>query len=343
MIWIDIKFANLVSSYLQEYKVKGQTPFLANFRCPYCGDSKKKKNKKRGYFYQKKGGLFFKCHNCGEGKTLENFLKTVNHNVWSQYKTELYMQGDSGSNKNFDHMTQFEQPVFEKTEKPPERLIDRVLDRLDTLPDDHEAVRYVRGRLIPEHALSRLYHIDNISDIHQLNPKYADKIDGKEPRLIIPFYNRNGKLIGMDCRGMRNESLRYISVRIDEDEPMIFNLDGINMDHQVYVVEGPLDSFFLPNCCAVGNSDLKKLEGHIQNGIYVLDNQPRNKQIVAIYNKMMKAGFRVCVWPEQITSKDINDMILKEGLTATQVKAIIDNNSFEGLKLKMAIQDWRKI
>jgi hypothetical protein len=34
------------------------------FRCPYCGDSKRNPIKARGYIFPYKGRLFFKCHNC---------------------------------------------------------------------------------------------------------------------------------------------------------------------------------------------------------------------------------------------------------------------------------------
>ena len=49
MIWIDTKYANLLSAKLERYVVKKHNPFLANFRCPICGDSQKSKTKARGY------------------------------------------------------------------------------------------------------------------------------------------------------------------------------------------------------------------------------------------------------------------------------------------------------
>ena len=59
MDYIDTRFINLVSSRLQKFKkVK---PDLYNFRCPVCGDSKKHKNKARGYLYAVKNNTNFKC------------------------------------------------------------------------------------------------------------------------------------------------------------------------------------------------------------------------------------------------------------------------------------------
>ena len=53
MSYLDTKYINLASASLQKYKkVKNG---LWTFRCPYCGDSKKNKNKTRGYIFSVKG------------------------------------------------------------------------------------------------------------------------------------------------------------------------------------------------------------------------------------------------------------------------------------------------
>ena len=47
-LWLDVKYAGLLSVQLDKYKVKQQNPYLSNFRCPVCGDSERHKNKARG-------------------------------------------------------------------------------------------------------------------------------------------------------------------------------------------------------------------------------------------------------------------------------------------------------
>ena len=68
MSYIDTKYLNIISPYLQQFKKKGDN--LWNFRCPYCGDSRKSRTKARGFVFRKKNDLFFKCHNCGIGASL---------------------------------------------------------------------------------------------------------------------------------------------------------------------------------------------------------------------------------------------------------------------------------
>ena len=95
---IDSKYIGLVSSRLEKFKrVKAD---LYNFRCPICGDSKKHKNKARGYFYQVKTNTNFKCHNCGASSSLNNFLKQIDTTLHKQYVLEKFKEGHAGG-RNF--------------------------------------------------------------------------------------------------------------------------------------------------------------------------------------------------------------------------------------------------
>ena len=95
---VDSKFIGLVSSRLTKFKkVK---PNLYNFRCPICGDSKKHKNKARGYLYQVKTNTNFKCHNCGSSMSLNNFIKEIDTVLHKQYSMEKFKEGHAGG-RNF--------------------------------------------------------------------------------------------------------------------------------------------------------------------------------------------------------------------------------------------------
>ena len=41
---------------------------------------------------------------------------------------------------------------------------------------------------------------------------------------------------------------------------------------------------------------------------FVLDNEPRNPQICSYIEKLINMGKQVCIWPEQVAEKDINDL-----------------------------------
>jgi transcription elongation factor Elf1 len=333
MMWLDIKYASLLSPQLERYKVTKNNPFTATFRCPLCGDSQKSKSKTRGYFYVAYQKMRMKCHNCGASYNFKNFLKTLDNNLFKQYTVEAF-SGQSEKTPDIDMM--FHKPVFEA---PKDSLIDHMMDRLDTLSEDHEAVQYVESRLIPRDKFHRLYYVEDVSKIGQLKDKYREKITGKESRIALPFYDRQGRLTGLTMRAIDDHPIRYLAINIVEDVVQIYNLDAVDFSKPVVCVEGPLDSLFLSNAVAVGGSAMKSARKLLpSNTIYVFDNEPRNKEICELIHKQIESGFTVCIWPENITEKDINEMVKVD----LDVEDIIYKNSCSGLEARMKFSHWRK-
>ncbi len=97
-VYIDRKYLLLISSRLQQFKQKKEDLF--NFRCLYCGDSKKNKLKARGYVYRKSNDYFFICHNCGKSTTFAKFLEHVDGTTYKQYILERYATGETGYGTN---------------------------------------------------------------------------------------------------------------------------------------------------------------------------------------------------------------------------------------------------
>lgn len=338
-LYIDIKYLNLISHKFEAFKRKDD--YLFNVRCPLCGDSQKNKRKMRGYFYRKSNDLFYKCHNCGAGTNFGNILKQLDTLAYKEYVMERYSKGVSKFKSHKKPETPDFTPKFKEKETT---LIDSLMDRLDTLPYDHEAVKYAESRNLPKHKFNRLYYIDNIKNIVQLNSKYKESIVTEEPRLAIPFFDFNGKLTAVSLRAMRGEALRYILVKVDEDAPTVFGLEKVNQDKEIFVVEGPLDSLFLDNSIACAGTSFSKIE-HLpirQNKlVIVFDNQPKNRDVCKLIHKYIELGHSICIWPESVSEKDINDMIL-DGLTSEDISNIITTNTFSGLSAQMKFTNWKK-
>ena len=83
MLWIDQKYLNLLSPKLERFKRKSDN--LYNCRCPVCGDSKKNKFKARGYIYDVKNSLAYKCHNCGFSGGLGKLIEQVDPHLHNQF------------------------------------------------------------------------------------------------------------------------------------------------------------------------------------------------------------------------------------------------------------------
>lgn len=338
MLYIDLKYLKLISNRLPLFKQKGEN--LYTCRCVICGDSKKKANKTRGNFYAKGNSLLYKCFNCDASMQFGSFLKIQDKYLYDQYVLERYAEGIplNKPHKNAEPMFKMEEPKFNKNET----LLDSLFDRLDKLPEEHEAVQFCSKRKIPKSRLKQLYFIDDIRKIEQLSDKYKNKVKTSEPRLVIPYIDTDGQLIGVTCRALRNESLRYITIKIKEDVPFIFGLDKIDTSKTVYAVEGPIDSLFVQNSIAVGGTAFNKL-GNIgvdkNNLVIVFDNQPRNKEIVSLIGKVIDKDYNVVIWPTNIQEKDINDMVM----SGKNIQKIIKSNVFSGLEAKMKFTIWKKV
>jgi hypothetical protein len=70
-----------------------------------------------------------------------------------------------------------------------------------------------------------------------------------------------------------------------------------------------------------------------------MDNEPRNKHIVDIIDKYINEGYNVCIWPDELEEKDINDMVL----SGKDPESIIRQNTFSGLKAKARLTQWKKV
>jgi transcription elongation factor Elf1 len=331
MSYIDTKYLNIISPYLQQFKKKGDN--LWNFRCPYCGDSQKSRTKARGFVFRKKNDLFFKCHNCGVGASLGNLVKTIDSKTYKDYIFERYKKGvetHSSPQPEF----KFNAPVFRK------KGILEGLKIIQALPKEHPARRIVEKRRLPHESLSDLYLCESFF-------KYTNSIikgkfpslDGDHPRLLIPFRDESGEIFAYQGRAFGNEQPKYITIKIDEERDKIFGLDKVDKSKPILVVEGPLDSLFLDNCIAVAGANFSNIEGDL---IIVFDNEPRNKEINKQIEKTIDQGKSVCLWPDTMKCKDINDMIIA-GYSKKEVQEIITNNTFSGASAKLRFAEWRKI
>ena len=97
---------------------------------------------------------------------------------------------------------------------------------------------------------------------------------------------------------------------------------------------------FLDNCIATAQSDLR-LKNRKDNIVLVPDNEPRNEQIVKQIEKFINNNYSVVLWPESVKEKDINEMILS-GKTKSDIKNLIEQNTFKGISAKLKFTNWRK-
>jgi transcription elongation factor Elf1 len=341
MLFIDAKYAQILGSRLRNFKQKKD--YLWNYSCPVCGDSSKNKLKARGYIYRAKTDLFVKCHNCGYGTNIGNLIKYVDPILYDEYVLERYKAGATKHNAHKDVSE-----IIPK-ETSIELLEDDILSslkRLDKLDESHPAVQYVIKRKIPKNKWNLLYFAPKFKAYtNTVTPKFVEPIVDEHPRMIIPYFTNAGKCFAYQARAYGDEDPKYYTIKVDETQEKIYGLERINYGERIFVVEGPIDSLFLPNAVAVSGAsfDTPTIRQLLTNATIVMDNEPRNKDIVKQLEKYIDLGYSVCMFPDFIMQKDINEMILHGGMTADEITNLINTNTYTGMEAKLKFSTWRKV
>ena len=330
MNYIDTKYISLVSVRLNKFSEKKKG--LYNFRCPYCGDSQKYKNKCRGYIFQKKNDMIFKCHNCGVGRSLANFLKDQDINLHDQYVMERYKNGLTGKGSNTPNpVFNFPKPKFK------EHDICSELTKVSDLNKEHLAKEYLLNRKIKN--LSDFYYCPNFMEWTNKHKETFENIKKDEPRIIIPLRDEKGVLFGFQGRSLGPNNLKYITILLDEDAPKLYGLNRINKNKPIYITEGPFDSTFVENSVAMCGSDVDIRTFGWSNYIWIYDNEPRSREICNRISKTIDRGDTVIIWPNYIREKDINDMIIG----GHDVSSVLESNTYSGLEAKLKFNTWKKV
>ena len=327
-MYTEIKYLNLLSVRLEKFKKKKD--YLWNFRCPVCGDSQRNKNKCRGFVFQVKGNLLYKCHNCQFSAPLPKLIEVVDPALYKQYQLEKFKDGK----KKRPDMRKVNKivsqaPVFDID-------VTSTLTPVPNLNTEHPAKEYLLQRKLP---LEALYYTEKFQEwTNSIKPGTFEDTKQDEPRIIIPFKDREGNTFGYQGRSISDSGLRYITILLQEDKPKIFGLNTLDYEKTIYITEGPLDSLFIKNCCAMAGADLSGVSDLGSDVVYIFDNEPRNKQITNRVGKLIDRGQSVVIWPSYINQKDINDMFL----AGIPVQNVIESNTYKGLKATLKFNEWRK-
>ena len=325
MSYVDTQYIDRVGVRLEKFKHQGRT---YNFRCPYCGDSQRYKSKARGYFFMRNNDYVYKCHNCGISKSLSTFLKDQASDLYSEYLLEKYKKPKK------------KEVLPDLSAKPYFATKPTGLQDVASLNNEHPARQYLEKRRLPAEAFYTLYYVDKFKAwVNSQSPNYFESLKNDQPRIIIPLIDHDGKWFGIQGRSLAPKSvLRYITCIFDKSKTKLFGLDRIKTDEEVYVTEGPFDSYFLPNAIAMCGSDVDYSTFNYQF-TFVYDNEPRNKEIVDKIIDTIDKGYSVVIFPKTIKEKDLNDM----HLAGHDVKEIVKSNTFKGAEAKVKLTFWKKV
>jgi hypothetical protein len=346
MLYNEVKYLKQVSYRLERFKIKKDNgnSFLANCRCPICGDSETDSKKARAYFYNKGNKLLLKCHNCNASMSFGKWLKSFDFNLYGMFTLDEFQSNPQHNPTTLEAYTK--EPQLKTKPYRPSVLSE--LKSIVELNDDHPAALYVKDRKIPEEFWGDIYYAPRF---HKWTVGHTDKFarvvkefpKQEHPRLIIPFFTEDTKECFMyHARSFGPEVPKYISIKLDKKPPPFYGMDRLDKNEKVYVVEGPLDSLFLPNCIAVGSSALHVAVDGGLDQTFVMDNENRNREILKEYKKLIDMGVNIVIWPETYKYKDINEAYMN-GMSLIDIKSLIDQNTYNGLRAEVMFNQWKKV
>lgn len=322
----DLKYVPILCNRYRNFR-KVDT-YTWQMSCPICGDSSTHPAKARGYIFKHKESMVYKCHRCGVSMSFGRLLKDQDANLYKQYIREKF-----GSKRvRVAETVNTDKPKFKAS------VIPKGVIKLTGLPEGHKARSYIENRLIPN--IHTLYYTDDFQG--WVNTQIKGKFDKpfKEERVVIPFLNEEGNMYGFQGRSLDpNTNLRYITIMLDEDSLKIYGKDIVDRAKPVYITEGPFDSMFIDNAVAICGSDLTTA-GHLyRDTIMVYDNEPRAKIIIKKMENAINKGFKIVIWNQGNSIKDINDMVL----ASIDVNRLVRDRTFKGMKAKLELAKWKKI
>lgn len=338
---VDLKFLSWISisPRIEGFTKKQDSPYRANMRCPFCGDSQKSTRKKRGWLLEYKNQAWYYCHNCNISLSFCKFIANIDPFLSKEYNVSQFIEKNS---------FKIETKPSKSSLKKQFLSLDR-LEKISQLDDNHPAKKYINERKIPAREHYRLYYVSKFNN--WVNSIIPDKIKVNnhhhhdDSRIVLPFCDEKGNAYGFQGRSFNSQnSTRYITIMLNDYSPKIFGLDRVDFCNLYYVLEGPIDSLFLNNSIAMAGADVNIKElNFIKNATFVFDREPRNKEIVKRIERCISQGYRVCIWPNIMEGrgKDINDFILS-GLSSDDIQLIIKQSSYVGLQARLELTKWRK-
>lgn len=340
------QYINMISGRLRNFRKLSRNKY--NFSCPICGDSKTNTNKARGVILSKGTDVFYYCHNDPScNSSFDYFLKRIDANIARQFRLEKFRQSviDSSIEQTSDIVKTPPEAARGKVSVAPidtYSLLQKVVD----LPLEHPARMYIDARKIPDERMQDIWYTDTWL-------QFTNTVCGStvippkdHPRVVFPLRDKNHLTFAFQGRTLNNNiQPKYLTCKLDADAVKLFGQEKINEADNIFILEGPIDSMFIRNAVAMAGSDLS-LDNcpYIHNRVFVLDNEPRSKVIVAKYHKLLKAGEKVVSWKNcKWTDKDINDMVLNnKSCNVVAINKYLRDNIISGLRGKLEIDQWKK-
>ena len=334
----------IVSQFKQSFfgsRIKESSTDI-NFRCPFCGDSKKSLAKARGHLYKRTGT--YHCFNCGKTTTGFGLLAQIKGISVQEVKKQYYL--DTKNDQEY-----IGQNSIEKRSKEIQKSIEKseTFAINQTTSEDKKYIEPLKSWTDLTPICLKYLNARHIFDAPGFDKNSTLYYDTYSDRIIFPW-RENNKIIYYQARAIRkNQTPKYMFPK--GLKKCIYGLDNLDSDLDfICYTEGLLDAIFIKNCIAVGGlrptiDQEKKLKDEYFNKelIWFSDNYWIDNASQEAVNKVCLTNPRqkIFKWPKECPYKDINEwvcaiqnynrfwsesLIKKNTITVAQAKALITFN-----------------
>lgn len=298
--------------------------------CPVCREGKSWGRKSRLYYIPKNEVIC--CHNCGWYSSHIDWIMEVEKIPFRElmrqidecdYEYGLERINETQVKTNTEDLPKDSINIFDKTQLMYYKDNSMVL----------KAVDVILSRRLNKAANKPKALYVSLSDYTHKN------------RLIIPFYDKSGNIIFYQTRKLLNDDTpKYLS-KTNSDKTL-FNYNNIDSGaDNVFITEGPIDSFFIKNSVAVAGiqersknsltsaqtNQLDRL--FLTQKVWVLDSQWSDQASRIKTEALLKDDQCVFLWPKDVGRrfKDVNEMCVHFKIDQISEQYILEN-TYCGIK-----------
>ena len=284
------------------------------FVCPVCGDMRFP-NKRKAWIY--KDTWKYICFKCPCSMPFASYLKQTEPETYSKLIYSAF--GAMPSQRRRKEDVKDDRPAL-----PPDSPF--VDGELIPITANHPLARagldVCKSRKIRPDVFEKWYVcLEGNQFLHRdangnliINPETGKPVGNEyRNRIIMAFYHFGGKWTQFDARAIdKNNPMRYLNLKNVRREA--YNIDFIRFDQPFYVLEGTIDSTFIPNAIGIGGvqhlreilMDNPKIAQHKENCVFIWDNDEagRTGRTATCHD-----GYKWFDW-DGIMEKDINGEVL---------------------------------
>lgn len=298
-------------------KVKYST---INFACPHCLDSVSDSTRKRGnLIVAGPCAGFYKCFNCGCFQSAVDFFKSYHIELDRETLKYLNDLRDNFNSNRRSTKTDFSALINGSSNQVQKKLD---LSLVDLVYDQEEIDKYTVTKEDLRNSKKPLLDVtesnvalDYLKSRNQLYEQNFHKFgyDKEKNALVIYNVTRDGRILGFQERLLdQNVKNKYLTIKthrifsdffnIEKKIPekidklsTMFNIFTVNFNQPIICLEGPLDSFLIPNSIATSSASIDPpdiLEGYYYmydsdpTGVKYSLNKIKNNEYVFLWDKL---------------------------------------------------------